>query len=39
MIALRNPARAHLLSSVSRKVIGQCLYGALFSIGFRVVSA
>jgi hypothetical protein len=28
MIALNNPARAHLLSTVSRKVIGQCLYGA-----------
>jgi hypothetical protein len=36
MIALRNPARAHLLSSASRKVIGMCLYGALFAVGFTV---
>jgi hypothetical protein len=36
MIRSTNPARAHLLSSASRKVIGMCLYGALFAVGFTV---
>ena len=35
-VNVSNPARAHLLSSASRKVIGMCLYGALFAVGFSV---
>ena len=36
MIRSSNPARAHLLSSASRKVIGMCLFAALFERGFMV---